>query len=117
MVRGTARALLEATGTPYLNSIELSHSWVESVYRHLGFVKRMATTSRPPIPKGLYEECRDQFLRDIERAVKEFTIPPELVLNSDQTPSSFISVGRSTMASCGTKSVTIKDSLTNATLL
>ena len=35
-------------------------------------------------------------------------IPPELVLNSDQTPSSYVSVGKSTMARHGSKSVPIK---------
>ena len=49
-----------------------------------------------------------QFLRDIDKAVKKFSIPPELILNSDQTPSSYISVGRSTMSSSGAKTVAIK---------
>ena len=80
VVRGSAQALLEASS---MRSIELPRTWVNSVYRRLGFVKRMATTSRPPIPKGLFEECRIQFLRDINNAVKNFSIPPELVLNSD----------------------------------
>lgn len=68
----------------------------------------MATTSRPPIPKGLYEECRIQFLRDVDKSVKEFSIPHELILNSDQTPSSYVSVCRSTMSASGAKAVAIK---------
>ena len=40
--------------------------------------------------------------------MKQYNIPPELVLNSDQTPSSYISVGKSTMAKHGSKSVPIK---------
>ena len=68
----------------------------------------MATTSRPSIPKGLYEECRIQFLHDIDKAVKEFSIPPKLILNSDQTLSSYVSVGRSTMSSSRAKTVPIK---------
>ena len=39
VVGGTARALLEAANTSYLNSIELPCSWVNSVYRRLGFVR------------------------------------------------------------------------------
>ena len=35
-------------------------------------------------------------------------IPPELVLNADQTPSSYVSVGRMTMAEKNSKSVPIK---------
>ena len=78
------------------------------LYRHVGFMRRMAATSRPPVPKGLYDESFLQYLCDIEKAMKIYSIPPELVLNSDQTPSSYISVDRSTMASHGAKTVPIK---------
>ena len=40
--------------------------------------------------------------------IKEHNIPPELVLNADQTPSSYVSVGKSTMAARGGKSIPIK---------
>ena len=33
-----------------------------------------------------------------------FSIPPELVLNADQTPSSYVSVGKLTMAKKGAQS-------------
>lgn len=36
------------------------------------------------------------------------SIPAQLVLNSDQTPSSYVSVGKLTMATKGAKSVPIK---------
>ena len=68
----------------------------------------MGTTSRPPVPKGLFEECRVQYLRDIDTKMKMYSIPPELVINADQTPSSYISVGRTTMAKQGSSSVSIK---------
>ena len=44
----------------------------------------------------------------IASKIKEYEIPPELVLNSDQTPSSYISVGKSTMALRGSKAIPIK---------
>ena len=37
-----------------------------------------------------------------------YGIPPELVLNSDQTPSSYVSVGKSTMAWKGSTAIPIK---------
>ena len=40
--------------------------------------------------------------------IKKYKIPPELILNSDQTPSSYMSVGKSTMATKGDKSVPVK---------
>ena len=94
VVRGTARALIDGGGARQQNSIELPRSWVQSIYRCMGLVRKMANTLRPPVPKGLYDECRLQFLRDIKGVMKKFDIPPELVLNSDQTPSSYVSVGR-----------------------
>ena len=37
-----------------------------------------------------------------------YSIPPELVLNADQTPSSYVSVGKVTMAAKGVKSVPVE---------
>ena len=108
VVCGTARALIDAGGARQLNSIELPHSWIQSIYKCMGLVRRMATTLCPPVPKGLYDKCRLQFLPDIEGVVKKFDIPHELVLNSDQTLSSYVLVGRSTMATCEAKTVAIK---------
>ena len=63
----------------------------------MGFTRRTGTTSRPPIPQGIYDETRRDFLSDIEHKVKLHSIPAELILNSDQTPSSYVSVGKLTM--------------------
>ena len=112
IVRATAKALIASaeSGTikENLSKINLPRSWVQSIYRRMKFSARMATTSRPPVPPGLYNECRTHFLRCVDKTIKKYAIPPELVLNSDQTPSSYVSVGRSTMASRGAKTVAIK---------
>ena len=68
----------------------------------------MGTTTRPPVPPVLYNECRREYLRDVYNIIKEHDIPPELVLNADQTPPSYVSVGKSTMTERGEKSVPIK---------
>jgi len=39
--------------------------------------------------------------------MKLYSIPAELVLNADQTPSSYVSVGKQTMAIHGSKSVPV----------
>ena len=111
VVRAAAKALIDTADermSRQLSNIDLPRSWVQSVYRRMGMKRRMATTSRPPVPQGLYDECRNQYLRDIGEIIKKYSVPPELVLNSDQTPSSYVSVGKSTMASQGAKSVAIK---------
>ena len=64
--------------------------------------------SRPPVPRELYDECRRDYLGDIDKKIKQCKIPQELVLNSDQTPSSYASVGKSTMAVRGAKAIPIK---------
>ena len=69
---------------------------------------RAGTTTRSPVPRGMYEECKLSFLTDIDKCINKHNIPPELVLNADQTPSSYVSVGRMTMAEKNSKSVPIK---------
>ena len=54
---------------------------------------------------GLYSERRRDYLQDIDNKIRKYRIPPELVLNSDQTPSSYVSVGKSNMARKGSTSI------------
>ena len=63
---------------------------------------------KPPVPRGLYEECKLTFLSDVNNCIKQYEIPAELILNADQTPSSYLSVGRMTMAATNSQSVPIK---------
>lgn len=48
------------------------------------------------------------FLSDINKTINEHKIPPELVLNADQTPCLYVSVGKMTMAPRNSSSVPIK---------
>ena len=79
---------------------------MKSIYRRCNFTRRAGTTTRPPFPRGMFEECKLTFPTDISR------VPPELVLNADQTTCSYVSVRRMTMAARNAMSVTIKG-LTN----
>ena len=91
------------------NSFEPTRGWIQSIYRRCNFSRRAGTTKRPPVPRGMYEECKLSFLTDIDECIKKHKIPPELdVLNADQTPSSYVSVGRMTMAEKNSQSVPIK---------
>ena len=72
------------------------------------FSRRAGTPTRAPVPRGMYEECKLSFLSDIDKCIRKHKIPPELVLNADQTPSSYVSVGRMTMAEKNSQSVPIK---------
>ena len=110
VVRATAQALIASNPafSQQFARFEMSRSWVQSVYRRMGLTIRAGTTSRPPVPQGIYDECQRDFLSDIKHKVESHSIPAQLVLNSDQTPSSYVSVGKRTMATKGAKSVPIK---------
>ena len=109
VVRATAEALIKCNPAfaQQLSRFEMPRSWVQSLYRRMNLTRRAGTTSRPPVPKGIYEECRSDYLRDVSQKIKSSLIPPELVLNADQTPSSYVSVGKQTMATKSSKSVPI----------
>ena len=84
VVRAAAKALIRlAVKQQQLSKIDLPRSWVQSIYRRMGLNRRMATTSRPPVPPELYDECRNHYLREVDETIKKYVIPPELVLNSD----------------------------------
>ncbi len=109
VVRATADALIKCNPAfaQQLSKFEMPRSWVQSLYRRMNFTRRIGTTGRPPVPKGVYDECRFEFLNDVDHKMKLNSIPPELVFNADQTPSSYVSVRRLTMATHGSKTVPI----------
>ena len=111
VVRTTAEALIKSNPSlmQHFCRLELPRSWVQPVYRRMGLRRRLGTTGRPPVPRGIYEECRVEYLRNIDHKVKLYSIPPELILNADQTPSSYVSVGKLTMAAQGSKSKGLTD--------
>ena len=59
----------------------MPHSWVHSIYNRTGYKIRAGTTSRPPVPYGLFAESRYSFLSSIAETIEKLNIPPELVFN------------------------------------
>lgn len=110
VVRAATDALIASnpSSSTHLQNFSKPRSWVQSLYRRMGYTRRASTTSQPPVPQGLYSECRRDYLQDIDSKIKKYGIPPELVLNSDQTPSSYVSVDKSTMARKESTAVPIK---------
>ena len=103
VIRATAQALI--VGNPVFSQqfaqFEMSRSWVQSVYKWMCLTRRACSTSRPPVPQGIYDDCQRDFLSDIQHKVELHSIPAQLVLNSYQTPSSYVSVGKLTMPTKG----------------
>ena len=110
VMRATAKALIKCNPSmiQQFQGFEMRRSWVQSIYRRMGLSRRLGTTGRHPVPRGIYEECRFDYLHDISNKVSTFSIVPDLIINIDQTPSSYVSVGRLTMARQGSQSVPIK---------
>ena len=77
--------------------------WAKSLFRRMGWKRRARTTGKVRIPDGTKKEAELLFLHDIVSKIEEHAIPPELVLNIDQTPSKYITTNRFTMAPKGVK--------------
>ena len=109
-MRATAEALIKSN--PSINQqfqgFEMRRSWVQSIYRRMGLSRRLGTTGRPPGRRRIYEECRFDYLHDISNKVSTFSIVPDLIINIDQAPSSYVSIGRLTTSRQGSQSVPIK---------
>ena len=76
----------------------------------MGFRKRASTTGKVTVSDALKEETFLAFHHDIVSKVKKFKIPPSLVINLDQTPSSFVPGNRSIQAVIGSETVLIAGS-------
>ena len=69
-----------------------------SILQRLGFQRRVATTGKVEVPEGARKEAGLQHHFRIVNIIEKHNIPKSLVLNSDQTPSKYVTVGRTTMA-------------------
>ena len=90
VVRATAKAVIESNPVAgsHLAKFKIPRSWVHSIYRRMGFSRRTTTTTRSPVPQGLFDACKRDYLSDVNDKRTKYNIPPELVVNADQTPSS-----------------------------
>ena len=94
-----------------LGHIDLdSSSWAKSLFKRMGFVKRMKTTGKVEIPEGAMKEAQLLYLHDIMSLVEEHNIPDSLVMNLDQTPLKYVPTSNHTLAKKGSKSIAIAGS-------
>jgi len=94
-----------------LGHVDLDSShWERSLFRRMGFVKRMKTTGKIEIPDGAKKEAQLLYLYDIVSIVEERNIPDTLVMNLDQTPLKYIPSANHTLAKRGSKSIGIAGS-------
>ena len=108
----TSRAKALISRNPgYVGQTDLkSSSWVQSLFRRMGFVPRRGTKAKLEIPDGAFKEAQLLFTHDIVSKVDKYNIPDSLIINIDQTPTKYVAVSRSTLAKKNSKAVAIKGS-------
>ena len=86
--------------------ILLTKHWAQYLMERMGYVKRKATTKAKITVENL-AALKEQFLLDIRGLVEMEEIPPDLILNWDQTAVNYVPVSNWTMAKEGSKSVPV----------
>ena len=92
-------ALIKQYPEVKLDHIDLKQlRWVQNLLRRMGFVRRLGTTGKVPIPDSLKKELEKSYRHGIVKKIEYNDIPPSLVLNLGQTPSKYIPALNKTMA-------------------
>ena len=80
-----------------LKNIETISIWGCSILQILGFWRRIETIRKVELHEGARKEAGLQHHFRIVNIIEKHNISKSLVLNSDQTPSKYVSVGRTAM--------------------
>ena len=83
-----------------------SSSWAKSLFKRMGFVRRMKTSSKVSIPDGARKEIEFLFHHEIVSLIEEHDIPCSMIINIDQTPLKYVPTGNFTLAAKGSTTVT-----------
>ena len=105
-----AKGLIQSSSNSDSKRIKINNLWAHSLFRRMGFVRRMAIAAAIPIPDKARKEIELVFMHKIVQKVEKHDIPHSLIINADQAPSKYVSVGRSTLAEKNVKDVTISGS-------
>ena len=102
----TAKVFISNSGIESIQNLNITgNNWGRSFLRRMGFKRRVVTTGKVRVPEGAKREAGLQHHYRIVSLVEKYNIPTELILNSDETPSKYVTVGRTTMAPSGSKRV------------
>ena len=100
----TARTLIEENPDEHLKCIDLnSTNWTQSLFRRMGIVKRICTTSKPETTDREAKEASGK----IANLVEAYAIPPSLIINFDQTPLKYALGSSNSLAKKGSKHVAV----------
>ena len=110
IVNAIAKALIQRYPETVGNIDIDTSSYAKSLFTRMGFVKRAKTSAKVPIPDGARKEIEYLFHHEIATMVERHNIPHSMILNIDQTPLKYVSVGNFTLAEKGEKCVTLEGS-------
>ena len=106
---GAARGIILKTNRTLLaengGHVVLTKDWAKTLKQRMGFVKRRGTTSKSKSLVEQFDELKVQFLDDVVTTVAVEEIPPELILNWDQTGLNIVPSSSWTMDQRGAKRV------------
>ena len=83
-----ANGLIQSSSDADLKRIKINTSWAESLFRRMGFVRRMAATAKIPIPEKACKEIELVFMHKIVQKVEKHN----MIINADQTPLKYVPV-------------------------
>jgi len=88
------------------DEIDLSKDWAQRMMRRMGFIKHKASTGTK-VDSEVFKELRGLYLSDIRSVVKMEEIPPDLIINWNQTAIKYVPVSNWTQEQQGSKRVEI----------
>ena len=87
-------------------TVELGKKWADSLLSRMNFVKRKATKAARKLPTD-FPEIKLAFLKRVSDCVHEHKIPPELIINWDQTGAKYVPTSEWTLTEEGSRQVDV----------
>ena len=104
IIKATDRTMLSENG----GHVQLTKAWSYSILKRMGFVQRKATTkTKMSLSKAEFELAKKRYLKKIKRAVTDAKIPPQLVVNWDQTGVNIVPASQWTQEEQGSSRVEV----------
>lgn len=106
VVIATGESVLASIDANLLKTCPLTKDWAKSLLTRMGMVKRKVS-SKAKIDVERFAIIKEAFLLDVKNVVELDEIPPQLIINWDQTAIYYVPVGSWTMELEGAKRVEI----------
>ena len=85
----------------FSGGLELTKNWARNILKSMNWTKRKGTTGKVEPPKKFLEEEKFTSQRKISNVILDHDVPSAVVLHLDQSPLSYVSLGKYTFSSKG----------------